>query len=138
MVNVMGLIESWLAIWAVGIHILHFVQVCIDFDFLQTLPKPYIEYSSDVKISVGSFLLNHSKNIFSVHLFDQHAKEFVKFYDETCAIKIFFTKKLYSYGEMMIVTWNGGEACKLLNLISTMESKYRKKEGRKLQIVVSQ
>lgn len=91
----MGLIESWLAIWAVGIHILHFVHVCIDFDFVQTLPKPYIEYSSDVKISVGSFLLNHSKNIFSVHLFDQHAKEFVKFYDETCAIKIFFTKGLY-------------------------------------------
>lgn len=39
-----------------------------DLPFFQILLKPYVEYSSDIKISVGSPVLIQSKHTFSVHL----------------------------------------------------------------------
>lgn len=63
MVNVIGFIKrtGWLFDLLEYISCIFFVYKVLP--FFQTLPKPYIEYSSDVKVSVGSRVNSFKKYI---------------------------------------------------------------------------
>lgn len=131
-----------MAFWPVGIY--PTFSLSVYYKVLlpppQMLSKPYIEYSSVVKISVGSPVLIHLRNTFSIHLLRTNIlRNLLNCMLKHVPLKFFYKESLITWGNSDCDVLSGGkEGFKLFHLIWSQLCLESMEENITLQVIVRQ